>query len=211
MEVCLYVIIMYFKNLIKIRKIRIIVIVKVWVNKKWGLGAWVRIMNYTGVWIQCHRVFILPFHRAFCCSRSAHCLQWKSLEEKARLVLFNPSFPLSQWIIWKTEKWQSFTTGGEGEKNQHPSNTPSSPWTPREKQGCSVLSDAGFPSPRLLPTCSSPSGSVRWDFREWCPWGVRCKAHTAGIKCPGAWRGDVSIKKRENKKEKARVCMHTNQ
>lgn len=29
MEVCLYVTIMYFKNLIKIRKIRIIVIVKV--------------------------------------------------------------------------------------------------------------------------------------------------------------------------------------
>lgn len=45
------------------------------------------------------------------------------LDKKERLVLLMPFFPLSQWIIWKIEGGQSFTTGGEGKENQHPSDT----------------------------------------------------------------------------------------
>lgn len=134
------------------------------------------------------------------------------LDEKEKFVFLMPFFSLSQWIIWKIEEWQSFSTRREGKENQHPSNTLPAPHEyqgkSRDTMCCQLL---GSPPLASSPAVPSLSGNVRWDFREPCPWGVRQQGWHSQDKMSRCMEQGHKHKKkkRKGKKKKKPMCACT--
>lgn len=97
------------------------------------------------------------------------------LDKKERLVLLMPFFPAVPMDCLEDRRRAEFYHRGRGKGKpaslRYPSSTPRIPRESRKAVCCQLL---GSPPLASSPPVPSPSGSVRWDFRERCPWrGVR--------------------------------------
>lgn len=164
-------------------------------------------MSYTGVWIQSHRIFILPFYRACCCSKNTFSGKDFDPRQKGKTCPFNAFLPLLPVDHLEDRRMAEFYHKERGKEKPASLKYPSStPWRKsRDIMCCQLLG-----STCLLPSCSQPLWKCEMGFQEQCPWGVKQQGWHSQDKMSRCMEQGHKHKKRERGKRRKRpVCACT--
>lgn len=129
--------------------------------------------------------------------------------QKGKACPFNAFLPTLPMDHLEDRRMAEFYCRGRGKEKPASLNTQLAPrknWgKSRDTMCCPLLGSLHLPPPHLFPAPLEV-----WDgisgHGVLGGWGS--KADTARIKCPGAWSGDINIKKKRKRKKRKGSCVH---